>query len=167
MKKNPKLKMMQLVWFSPYNLILGREIEWKWFHNSLAQFSHPFMIIGSSWPKRVRNWKWFDWSNFHHINQIWIEKLICKGMQLLRINFCVRSWLTTFIHSWWSVPLDQKESETDYYAIDLIFTQGTDFGSKNRLEVVLQYYELIISSVLDHRFFLIKKSPKQKKMRFI
>ena len=125
MKMSPKLKMMRLKWFFPYKLILGREIEWKWFHNSLAQFSHPFLIIGSSWPKRVRNWKWFDWSNFHHINQIWIEKSICKVMKLLRMNFCVRSWSTTFIHSWWSVPLDQKESETEHDVIDLIFSLWT------------------------------------------
>ena len=159
-KKSAKLKMMRLKWFFPYKLILGRDIEWKWSHNSLAQFSHQFSIIGSSWPKRVRNCKCFDWSIFHHINQIWIEKLIRKGLKLLQMNFCVHSWLTTFIHSWWPVPLDQKESETDYDAIHLILTLGTNFGSRKRLEMVLQCHELVFSSILDHRFLLIKKSPK-------
>ena len=86
-------------------------------------------------------------------------------MKLLRINFCVRSWSTTFIHSWWLVPFDQKESELDYVAIDVIFTQDTNFGSKNRLEMVLQCYESVISCVLDHRFLLMKKSPILKSMR--
>ena len=127
-KTSPKLKMMLLVWFLPYKQILSRELEWKWFHNSLDQFSYPFLIIGSSCLKRLRNWKRLNWSNFYYINQIWIEKSICKGLKWLRMNFCVLSWSITFIHSWWSVPLDQKESETEHDVIDLIFILWTNFG---------------------------------------
>ena len=102
MKMSPKLKMMRLKWFFPYKLIMGREIKWKWFHNSLAQFFHPFLIIGSFWSERVRNRKWCDWFKFHTINQNLDQKSICKGLKMLRMNFCVHSWSTKFINSWLS-----------------------------------------------------------------
>ena len=63
-KKCPKPKMMQLIWFSPYEQILGQKIDWKYFQISLAYFSPQFLIIGSSWSKRVRFWKLFKYLIF-------------------------------------------------------------------------------------------------------
>lgn len=121
-KRVPKLKMQQLICFSSHKPILGHYYERKWFHNSLAQFSYPFPIIGSSWSRKVKAWIWCDWSTFYHMKQIWIEKSIYKGLKMIWMNFCARSWSITFIHSWWSLPLGEKESETEKDAIDLFFT---------------------------------------------
>ena len=112
-EKSPKLKMMRLIWFSPYKRNLGREIDCKWFHYSLAEFSNLFLIIASTWSKTVRNWKWCNWSKFHRINQIRNKKSIWKSLKMLWMIICVPSWSTQFMHSWWSVPLDQKESEAE------------------------------------------------------
>ena len=71
---------------------------------------------------------------------------------------------TLSVHSW-SVPLDEKESETESDPIDLIFSLPTNFGTRNRLEMVLKWFDLVFSCILDDRFILTKKSPKLKLMR--
>ena len=43
---------------------------------------HQFLLI-----KWVRNRKWCHLSNVNTINQIWIEKRICKGLKMLRMNY--------------------------------------------------------------------------------
>ena len=70
-------------------------------------YSPPFLIVGSSWSKRVRSRKWCDLSNFHTTNQIWIKKPICKGSKMLRVNFYVyRSKAAFDVMEWtWWVEL--------------------------------------------------------------
>ena len=67
---------------------------------------HTFMI-GSSWSKRVRNWRWCNWSDFHLINQFWVDK------------------------------------------------------SNRNASTILCW---VFSSILKHRFLIIMKSPKSKKI---
>ena len=114
MKKSPKLKMMRLIWFSHYKLVLGRGIVWKRFQNDPIWCFPAFLMIGSSWWKRVGNWNWCDWLDLLIINKFWVEKSVRNGFKIFRLSI--------LLHSWWSVPHDEKESETEIGAIDLIFS---------------------------------------------
>ena len=78
-------------------------------HPKQYQFNHfhPF-LIGSSWWKRVRTWKWCNWS---------------------------------------------------------VFPLFTNSGSRNLLETVSKWSDIVFSSILDDWFLLMKKSPKLKLMR--
>ena len=72
---------------------------------------------------------------------------------------------SVFLQSWWSAPLDEKESENEIDAIDLISPLLTNSGTRNRLEMVSKCSDLVFSCNLDNRFLLMKKSPKLKLIR--
>ena len=133
----------------------------------LINHVHPFLMTGSSWSKRVWNGLRCNWSDFHTRYRFWVEKSVGNGFKVL--------WISILLHSWSSVPLDQKESETQNDAIYLIFTQQTKFGSKNRFVRIWKCSEWISASILDQpsspilddRFLLIKKSLKLITMQLI
>ena len=103
---------------------------WNGFRISRNRYSHPFLIIGSFWSDRVWKRIWNDWAYFHTINQACIEKSIFKSLGMLRIDLSLHYWSTTFIHFRWSASLDEKESESENAAIDLVFSQSTNFDLK-------------------------------------
>ena len=125
-------------------------------------------MIVSSWRKRVRNWDWSYWPNFHY-KLFWHEKSIENSFENLRLNSEKNmGWhpqkyqCNHFIHSW-SVLLDQNDSETEDNAIDRTFTLQINCGSINRIEMVSPFSSWVFSFIFEHWFLLIMKSPKLKK----
>ena len=64
-------------------------------------------------------------------------------------------------------PSLSKKSGTEDDAIAHTFTLWINIGSRNRMKMVSPYSSWVFSSILDHRFLLIKKSLKLKMVGFV